>query len=66
MSLLSDIDLLPLIDDIYESAYRQDHWNLTLANLCRLLSSKSGALLFEDRTEHAREMIGSYNLPGIP
>lgn len=66
MPLLSDIDLLPLIDDIYESAYQQDHWNLTLANLCRLLSSKSGALLFEDRTEHAREMIGSYNLPGIP
>lgn len=66
MPLLYDVDLLPLIDDIYESAYRPDHWNLTLANLCQLLSSKSGALLFEDRAEQTREMIGSHNLPGIP
>ncbi|WP_287961952.1 helix-turn-helix transcriptional regulator [Alcanivorax sp.] len=56
--------LLDFVGEIYEAAYKPDHWDHVVERLCcDLLKAKSGALLFEDRQTNTRSMIGAYGLP---
>lgn len=56
-------ELLDFIGEIYEAAYRPEHWDVVAEGLCRLLNAKSAAIFFDDYESHLRDVAGSYGLP---
>lgn len=56
-------DLLDFVGEIYEAAYRPEHWDQVAEGLCQLMDAKSGAIFLEDHESNIREMVGVFGLP---
>ena len=63
--MMDKSSVLDLVGEIYEAAYRPEHWVSVIQQLCAALNAKSAGIFCEDYVEKRRTLLAAHGLPAL-
>lgn len=63
--MMDKSSVLDLVGEIYEAAYRPEHWVSVIQQLCAELNAKSAGIFCEDYVEKRRTLLAAHGLPAL-